>query len=319
MVFYYKSGRYPLDTQINKYLNQKRLKQSECNLKRSVKNKIFRLLSENFESVFSLHIVGSAANYLDVKGGDLDICLLFNEISPNDLYKVKQLLKCSDFAINVICIPPLNLVRFRDSETGFQTDLIINNSKPIKDAYLIRCYIKEFCILSDLIVLIKLWAQYQEINEASKQGLNSSSLALMAISCLQEDGLLPCLHEEKPYLFGNLKYLNLQRIKISNGTCPDYDGPSIDVLFLRFLKYYAKSFEFDNQGISVRLGRAISKPRSSGQNHRIFIEDPSDRTNTAKAIRSDSSFYKIEKVFTESFNQLEIGRDLSELVGQYMT
>ncbi|GLJ59309.1 hypothetical protein SUGI_1502150 [Cryptomeria japonica] len=144
----------------------------------------------------------------------------------------------------------------------------------------------------------------------------------MAIFYLQVEGVLPCLHKEKPDLFGKKSnYMNLQHVQLTNADkSPNHDESlSIGELFIKFLGYYVDKFDFNKEGISVRLGRTIRKPKSTpDRNHRIFIEDPFNQTNVAKAVKCDDSFKKIMHAFTQSLTRLEISDDLSEVVGQYM-
>lgn len=72
--------------------------------------------------------------------------------------------------------------------------------------------------LQPLAVIVKLWAQHHDINNAKELTISSYSLTLMVIHYLQcgvQPAILPCLHELYPEKF-NVSFDLLQFLPISN-------------------------------------------------------------------------------------------------------
>lgn len=119
------------------------------------------------------------------------------------------------------------ILRFRDCADQIEVDLNYNNSVGIRNTHLLYCYSKckwSWCqgVLSlalvgyllllfavdwrvrPLVLVVKLWAKYHDINNAKNMTISSYSLALMVIHFLQcgvSPNVLPCLHTMYPGKF----------------------------------------------------------------------------------------------------------------------
>jgi len=97
-----------------------------------------------------------------------------------------------------------------------------------------------------LVVIVKLWAQYHDINDAKRMTISSYSLVLMVLHYLQHacvPHVLPCLHTLYPEKFqlGQQDCLDLDLIE----PIEPYQGLNNQTLgehLLGFFKYYS-SFE----------------------------------------------------------------------------
>lgn len=117
------------------------------------------------------------------------------------------------------------ILRFRDRIHQLEVDLNFNNCVGIKNTHLLYCYsqcklkyplrIRTSSLtliiavsvdwrLRPLVLVIKLWAQYHNINNAKNMTISSYSLVLMVIHFLQyavSPPVLPCLHDIYPDKF----------------------------------------------------------------------------------------------------------------------
>lgn len=95
--------------------------------------------------------------------------------------------------------------------------------------------------LRPLILVIKLWAQFHNINNAKNSTISSYSLVLMTINFLQcavKPCVLPCLHDMYPQKFQKLNDIN--QIDMNEDLEPYYSNntQTIGELFFKFLEYY---------------------------------------------------------------------------------
>lgn len=77
------------------------------------------------------------------------------------------------------------ILKFKDKETGFEIDLNCNNAVGIRNTHLLHCYARLDWRVRPLVVMVKLWAQANNINDAKNMTVSSYSWALMVIHFLQ--------------------------------------------------------------------------------------------------------------------------------------
>lgn len=96
--------------------------------------------------------------------------------------------------------------------------------------------------LRPLVLVVKLWAQFHNINNAKDMTISSYSLVLMTIHFLQcavQPPVLPCLHNMYPHKFQKVHDINV--IDMNEDLEPYYseNAQPLGELFLRFLEYYS--------------------------------------------------------------------------------
>lgn len=77
------------------------------------------------------------------------------------------------------------ILKFTDKNTGFEIDLNCNNSVGIRNTHLLHCYARLDWRVRPLVIMVKLWAQANNINDAKNMTVSSYSWALMVINYLQ--------------------------------------------------------------------------------------------------------------------------------------
>lgn len=94
-----------------------------------------------------------------------------------------------------------------------------------------------------LVIVVKLWAKYHNINNAKNMTISSYSLALMVIHFLQcgvSPCVLPCLHTMYPGKFQSTA--DLSKIDMNEDLQDSFKSEnklSLGDLLLRFLYYYS--------------------------------------------------------------------------------
>lgn len=180
--------------------------------------------------------------------------------------------------------------------------------------------------MQPLVIVIKLWARKHRINCAYNRTLSSYSLVLMVIHYLQcgcNPPVLPCLQRMMPNVFNpnsDIKRLDLLE------PLPNFlsrNVQSLGELLLGFLYYFSYIFRFAVDVISIRMGCTIDKETARNyinskntptQWRWICIEEPFDRTNTARSVWDEQAFTEILSVFRSSHYRLNRTRNLNAIL-----
>jgi len=88
---------------------------------------------------------------------------------------------------------------------------------------------------------------------------------------------------------------------------------TVGELFVGFLTYYSKEFRYDYLGISVREARAVAKRTAKEFSKWIFIEEPYNLDNVARAVRKNLEPY-IKRVIDDSYDVICETKDLESLL-----
>ncbi|NXO74250.1 GLD2 polymerase, partial [Phainopepla nitens] len=237
-----------------------------------------------------LFLVGSSLNGFGTHTSDGDLCLVVKEepiptffIHFNTTFQMNQKTEArrvlslvqklfSTKLCNYIERPQLikakvPIVKFRDKKwntmmldffflpnSNVDFDLNVNNVIGIRNTFLLRTYAFIENRVRPLVLVVKKWASFHEINDASRGTLSSYSLVLMVLHYLQSKYFL---HE----CFDPTMQLHL--VHQAPRTIPPYiskNGSSLGDLLIGFFKYYATEFDWNHQMISVREAKAIARP-----------------------------------------------------------
>ncbi|CAD6195905.1 unnamed protein product [Caenorhabditis auriculariae] len=274
-----------------------------------------------------LFAVGSTVNGCGSYNSDVDLCLFtpsenplpLKKMPPPDrkaslkiLQRIRKAYNKSPFRSRIKQITekwevipakvPIIKMHLRAPYNELEVDINVNNVAGIYNSHLIHYYSQVDVRCSGLALLVKHWAIRNRINDAMHGTLNSYSLILMVVHYLQcgvQPAVLPNLQHLFPHLFSsdtpleqlvlfqkNWTFLIVQRIKMTLGE-----------LLVGFFHYFA-IFNFNKNAISIRHGRALPK---QGASH-IYIEEPFDGGNTARAVCRIEGFRQIVNAFQMASN-----------------
>ncbi|XP_050769133.1 poly(A) RNA polymerase GLD2 isoform X2 [Gymnogyps californianus] len=264
-----------------------------------------------------LFLVGSSLNGFGTRSSDGDLCLVVKEEPVNQKTEARHILslvqklfstKLSSYIERPQLIrAKVPIVKFRDKVSCVEFDLNVNNVVGIRNTFLLRTYA---CIenrVRPLVLVVKKWASFHDINDASRGTLSSYSLVLMVLHYLQTlpEPILPSLQKNYP----------LHLVHQAPRTIPPYhskNGSSLGDLLIGFFKYYATEFDWSHQMISVREAKAMPRPDGiEWRNKFICVEEPFDGTNTARAVHEKQKFDIIKDEFLKSWQVLRDKKDLN--------
>lgn len=268
-----------------------------------------------------LFIVGSSLSGFGTHTSDMDLCLLVTQMQDIDqkfeavhiLNAIhKSLRSCTFIKSSQVIKAKVPILKFRDSMKNIECDLNINNGVGIRNTHLLKYYCLSDTRVAPLMLFIKFWARYQNINDAHKRTISSYSLALMLLHYLQvcSPPVLPCLQKLYPERFDPSVDLKKLRLDEPLDDLSSKNTDSLGKLFQGFLNYYAFSFRTEFDVISVREGRLLSK--HVVQNTRmdpaqwkcLCVEEPFDLTNTARSVFDPYIFQRVQRVFLRSAETL---------------
>ncbi|XP_060091847.1 poly(A) RNA polymerase GLD2 isoform X1 [Heteronotia binoei] len=272
-----------------------------------------------------LYLVGSSLNGFGTRSSDGDLCLVVKEEPMNQKTEARHILsllqklfcrKLSSYIERPQLIrAKVPIVKFRDKVSCVEFDLNVNNVVGIRNTFLLRTYAYIESRVRPLVLVVKKWASFRGINDASRGTLSSYSLVLMVLHYLQTlpEPILPSLQKNYPESFDPTMQLHL--VHQAPCTIPPYlskNESTLGDLLLGFLEYYATEFDWSGQMISVREAKAIPRPDGiEWRNKFICVEEPFDRTNTARAVHEKQKFDIIIDEFRKSWQRLRDRKDLN--------
>lgn len=86
--------------------------------------------------------------------------------------------------VELICAK-VPILKFHDTNRNLDVDLNCNNSVGIRNTHLLHCYASLDWRVRALVLVVKMWARSNNINDAKTMTISSYSLALMVIHFLQ--------------------------------------------------------------------------------------------------------------------------------------
>ncbi|KAB0802132.1 hypothetical protein PPYR_04318 [Photinus pyralis] len=294
--------------------------------------KLFLHITKLFER-YGLFMVGSTMSGLATKNSDIDMCLLLRtgatDNRANAVYYLEiirnSLINCDFVQAPEVILAKVPILKFRTSEHGFEVDLNCNNTVGIRNTHLLHCYTQLDWRVRPLIIIVKLWAQANGINDAKTMTISSYSYALMVIHFLQcgvVPPVIPCLHGLYPEKFNPDREIHDIDVQEELPRFVSDNKQSLGELLNGFLYYYA-NFNFDVHAISVRVAARVtvdecryarSLKNDPHQWKYLCIEEPFDLTNTARSVYDLATFKRIQKVFEVSSSTLMKTEDLSRIL-----
>ncbi|XP_008555872.1 poly(A) RNA polymerase GLD2 isoform X2 [Microplitis demolitor] len=277
---------------------------------------------------YGLFLVGSTMNGFGACTSDVDICLVVRntEMIQRDealyhLEQIKTCLRCCDFIRNLELIhAKVPILKFSDGIQNLEVDLNCNNAVGVRNTHMLHCYSRIDWRVRPLVLVVKLWAQKQDINDAKNMTISSYSLVLMVIHFLQcgvSPPVLPCLQNlygDKFSPNSDIHTIDINEdMHIPSKLLGELNHQPLGQLFYEFFKYYV-NFDFDKYAVSVRLAKQIpieecrftrSWKNDPHQWKCLCVEEPFDLTNTARSVYDHDTFEHIKEVFKRTCETLE--------------
>ncbi|KAL0270750.1 UNVERIFIED_CONTAM: hypothetical protein PYX00_008050 [Menopon gallinae] len=291
--------------------------------------KLYIFIRANFPG-FGLYLVGSTMSGFGSNDSDVDMCLLVRHTEMEQrkeailyLGQISKVLKNCGFVKRVELIQAkVPILKFES--LGLEVDLNCNNAVGIRNTHLLYCYSQMDWRVRPLVLIVKLWAARQDINDAKNSTISSYSLSLMVIHYLQcgvSPPVLPCLQEMYKDKFS--PHSDISQIDLHEELYPYFskNKQSLGELLVGFLQYYVE-FDYFKYAISIRKAARLEIEdcrlvrNSKNDPHQwkyLCIEEPFDLTNTARSVYDYLAFRRIHKIFCKSYEKLKETRCLDSI------
>lgn len=231
-----------------------------------------------------LRAFGSSVNGFGTRFSDLDIsCYLESGSREEELLATQEVRETlvpmlhqdPDFQVmEEIWAARIPIVRLVYQQC-LDVDLSFCNTEPFPNTKLLKTYSMLDPKVKALTVLVKLWAQGEHVCGPKEGHLSSYALNLMTLYFLQADELsrMPCLPTEAFQIGGE----DSSALASAQWSC------RFNVLDLlhRFFYFYASSFFWGEEVVSVRIGERLNishdsykKLNGNQVSQRLHIEDP---------------------------------------------
>ena len=118
----------------------------------------------------------------------------------------------------------------------------MNNHVGIRNTHLLKAYSDIDWRVKPLILIIKRWADFHDINDASQKTISSYSYALMAIYYMQavcQPPVLPVLQKLSPEKYNINTDIRTLRLNDNEHAWTSNNVQSLGELFVGFLDYYS--------------------------------------------------------------------------------
>ncbi|CAF2495749.1 unnamed protein product [Rotaria sp. Silwood2] len=279
-----------------------------------------------------VYLVGSSANGFATEDTDADICIVISSYPIDQKREAVKFLEITRRALRKkifaggcdLIRARVPILRFTDYATRLKCDVNINNITGIRNTDLLRFYAETDPRVAPLVLTLKSWAKFHNINDASQKTLSSYSITLMCLFYLQaiaKPSVVPVWQALLPNRFDvNIPVANLKRNDEPKLIWRSDNHQTLGELFIGFLKFFAKDFRYDRHAISVRMGCLIDKDdfldndvTNYGQ-VLLAIEEPFDLTNTARSVYDDDEFERIVRVFRRSYYTIDKTRSFSSIL-----
>lgn len=333
-----------LSDDIMRHYAKNRLTATQFEKKLQLRDILYKLIKAHLFPRCGLYIVGSSMNGLGSSSSDMDLCLMItNEETCHRAQAVEILHRISDLLRSasesslgigvrheqvILAKVPILRIQFDAPFFDIQVDLNVNNAVAIKNTHLLHYYTTCDWRLAPLAVVIKEWARSRGINDASRSTISSYSLVLMVIHFLQvgvEPCVLPNLQELYPHKFH--RRADVRRIRIFDSLSTAGETPfrsenklSVGDLLLAFFEYYAHTFDFESEVISIRIGKRVTREELALTKIPIYcdpfhwryicIEEPFTLSNAAHSVYDGRVFETVRECFVQSLYELKRSRDL---------
>lgn len=278
-----------------------------------------------------LVMCGSSANGFGTIDSDIDLTLMLGiegrTAVTSGTYTFRRIeslfsRKPRRFETEVVSNAKVPIVILKDKEKSFETDITLENSNSLTNAFLLKCYSECDLRVKPLTIVIKLWAKKAQIIGAKFKRLPGFAIVLMVIHFLQagcSPPVLPVLHKDFPELMRDTSENEVihqltDEIPLQIQTYKSKNEESLGELLIAFFRYYS-AFQWA-ETISVRTGNTEPTEMHSKvwRGPKIRIEDPTDGGNVTRAVFDEYEAKRIKKSFKTASNNLNRNSSLESIL-----
>jgi len=265
-----------------------------------------------------LVLSGSSANGFGSVYSDIDLVLCFDRVSstmiPSMLRRIESLFirDRRRFQTEVISFKVrVPIIKLKDREKSFETDISVENWCSVRNAFLLRCYSECDSRVKPLVMVVKLWAQKAGITDAKLKRLAGFAVVLLVIHYLQAGctpPVVPALQQIFPDVFQTSNNVLIDKliadVPLKIRSFKSENKQSLGELLIGFFQYYS-TFNWDKT-MSIRTGSTRPTPMYDKiwRGPYIRLEDPSDGGNVTRSVFDVDEFSRIKRAFDSAASQL---------------
>ncbi|OBZ81971.1 Poly(A) RNA polymerase cid13 [Choanephora cucurbitarum] len=282
-----------------------------------------RLLNNEWpDHEIKANVFGSSVNDLGTSSSDVDLCITTPWLGLRNVRILAKLFRRCGMQ-HVVCVPraKVPIVRLFDPELQLSCDINVNNTLALQNTKMIKTYVALDPRVRPLIMSIKHWTKQRSLNDAANGGtLSSYTWTCMIINFLQqrEPPILPVLHlienegKDEDYFYDNIE--KLEGFGSNN-------HESLGGLLFAFFRRYAIEFDYNEQVVSVRNGRYLSKKEKGwdvGRNKiSLCVEEPFNVGRNLGNSADVTSVHGLRCEFQRALDLLLLGEGLDIISKPY--
>ncbi|RKP10046.1 hypothetical protein THASP1DRAFT_6980, partial [Thamnocephalis sphaerospora] len=269
-------------------------------------------------------LFGSTMSNLATSYSDVDICLMTDWPGLCDVYTLASGLQKHGMR-RVFCVSgaKVPIVKLWDPEYDLACDININNPLSVQNTCMVRAYVSIDPRVRPLTMIIKYWSKRRELNDAAGGGtLSTYTWVNMVIFYLQTRSppILPVLQQFKRPENAKPGYFYEDVTQLTGFGYANHE--SLGALLYGFFKYYALTFDYEHDVVSVRLGRCLSKEEKgwhTGRNYRMLcVEEPFTQFRNLGNSADEVSASGIRDEFRRALTILHEYADLSGMAKRFV-
>lgn len=273
-----------------------------------------------------LVLSGSSANGFGSIRSDIDLVLCFEGAAATGPYMLRRIesLFTSNrrrFQTEVVPNARVPIIKLKDREKSFETDISVENWTSVRNAFVLKCYAECDPRVKPLVMVIKLWAQRAGITDARLKRLAGFAVVLLVIHYLQagcSPAVVPALQQMFPAVFQASNSVIIDKltadVPAQIRTFSSLNKQSLGELLVGFFQYYS-TFNW-SRTMSIRTGstRPTSTYDKIWRGPYIRLEDPSDGGNVTRSVFDSYEFSRIKSAFSTASSKLGRNASLEEIL-----
>ncbi|KAK2058061.1 hypothetical protein LY76DRAFT_73006 [Colletotrichum caudatum] len=289
--------------------------------------KLERIFNEEWPgNDIRVNLFGSSGNLLCSDDSDVDICITTPWKELEGVCIIADLLARKGMK-KVVCISAAKvpIVKIWDPELGLACDMNVNNTLALENTRMVRTYVEIDPRVRPLAMIVKYWTRQRIVNDAAFGGtLSSYTWICLIIGFLQlrDPPVLPSLHQRQHQRLpkrGGPESAFADDLDKLRGF-GDKNKASLGELLFQFFRFYAHEFDYDNNAISIRLGRKVTKQEKGwhiGINNHLCVEEPFNTIRNLGNTADEYSFRGLHLELRRAFDLISEGK-LDECCEQYV-
>ncbi|KAK8231828.1 hypothetical protein HDK77DRAFT_73095 [Phyllosticta capitalensis] len=301
--------------------------------RRRLVEKLSRILHSEWPgNEFKVHVFGSSGNLLCTTESDVDICIQTPMRKLESVHMLAEALAKHGMS-KVVCVASAKvpIVKVWDPELELACDMNVNNTLALENTRMIKTYVQIDERVRPLTMIIKHWTKRRILNDAALGGtLSSYTWICTVLNFLQtrDPPILPSLHmmpfEKHPTETGEESgfFDDLEQVRGFGNA----NKESLGQLLFHFFRLYGHEFEYEEDVISVRQGRVLTRKEKGWElnggskegRYRLCVEEPFNTSRNLGNSADDYAFRGIHLEIRQAFDYLADGGQLDKACEQYV-